>query len=424
MNRLFLPLFAVFCLVNVLSAFLPAQETVTDRVKAEQKKLADGFRKNIEIMFDNAVKPLTDLLEKHQKAGELEALLEVRDYKKLLEDEQKNFLSDSVLRQAPPPTAKNSSLKAIQANRQKTQVKLEQDYRDDYVNMFKRHIAECEAAVKKQTIDGRLKEAVQTRETMRKLQSRYEEIKQQGNAFRPSVKNPATPAPPNLIPKPTRTIADRFPFPAALNEKLPEEKTLREFVVKADKDTFKGRIFEVATLIREKGVRADGALLSRETIVKRLESFMQQHLPEASKEHQTENGNVQFDFNPNIDEKEPSDTNTEKKSETGRPSVVKFEPAEGETIAPGVAVIKVVFDRDMKQSWALRPDRNVAFPELINDGRWIDKRTFEQKVRLKPNKMYGVAFNTALSDTQNGGFRSAANEPLAPILWTFNTSEE
>jgi len=102
---------------------------------------------------------------------------------------------------------------------------------------------------------------------------------------------------------------------------------------------------------------------------------------------------------------------------TPQPRVVATYPAEGQTIAPGVLIVKVAFDQKMNPAvWNYgaagggeRPEC-VRTPRLLNDGK-----TFVLLCRVLPDRPYQIALNAQPA----GGFANLGDNPAAPLLLSF-----
>lgn len=105
---------------------------------------------------------------------------------------------------------------------------------------------------------------------------------------------------------------------------------------------------------------------------------------------------------------------------TQPPKVTSTWPAAGETVAPGILVLKVSFDQKMTSgawNYAAAPGGElpecVRAPRLLNDGR-----TFVLLCRTKPGKRYAVTFNAV----REGGFANEAENPAQAAELAFATS--
>ena len=108
---------------------------------------------------------------------------------------------------------------------------------------------------------------------------------------------------------------------------------------------------------------------------------------------------------------------------TPKPNVVATYPAQGETVAPGVLILKVTFDQQMSPSawnYAAAPEGEpmdcVKTPRLLPD-----QRTFVLLCRVLANKTYGVTFNGA---GPSGGFANLGDNTARPSVLTFKVDAE
>lgn len=106
---------------------------------------------------------------------------------------------------------------------------------------------------------------------------------------------------------------------------------------------------------------------------------------------------------------------------TDKPKVVATWPANGETVAPGVLVLKVVFDQQMTPrdfAYGLGADADklgcLKTPRLLNDNK-----TFVLLCTTLPGKTYAIALNPAAP----GGpaFSNLAENRADPSALTFAT---
>lgn len=102
------------------------------------------------------------------------------------------------------------------------------------------------------------------------------------------------------------------------------------------------------------------------------------------------------------------------------PKVTSTWPSAGETVAPGILVLKVGFDQRMSPgAWNYAPagegeqPQCVRAPRLLNDGR-----TFVLLCRTKPGKRYAIALN----GVRQGGFANEADNPAETTQLSFTTS--
>lgn len=103
------------------------------------------------------------------------------------------------------------------------------------------------------------------------------------------------------------------------------------------------------------------------------------------------------------------------------PKVVSLVPANGVTgVRPGNVEAVVTFDQPMGggMSFTTRggPDK---FPEMVGEPVWsADKKSITRTLKLEPNKSYVIGLNSA----NHINFSSDHGVPLAPVVWTFQTS--
>jgi hypothetical protein len=104
-----------------------------------------------------------------------------------------------------------------------------------------------------------------------------------------------------------------------------------------------------------------------------------------------------------------------------RPKVVSMTPANGaRNVDPGLKAITVVFDRTMKNSWAM-VGGGPHYPETTGKPHYDAKRTtWTVPVKLKPDWSYEFRLNFGGYDA----FRSEDDVPLEPVLVTFTTGKE
>ncbi|MBO9707818.1 MAG: hypothetical protein J7521_06375 [Caulobacter sp.] len=109
---------------------------------------------------------------------------------------------------------------------------------------------------------------------------------------------------------------------------------------------------------------------------------------------------------------------------TAKPKVISTWPAAGATIAPGVLVLKVVFDQQMlPRDFAYSPGGAGETPECLKTPRLLnDNKTFVLLCRVLPGKSYSIAFNKVVSQTEGGGFANVASNRAEPGDLAFSTS--
>jgi RNA polymerase sigma-70 factor (ECF subfamily) len=104
---------------------------------------------------------------------------------------------------------------------------------------------------------------------------------------------------------------------------------------------------------------------------------------------------------------------------TGPPRVIAFEPPNGASaVDPGVAELRVSFDRPMSEGWSWVIESEATFPRTTGEGSMAaDRRSAVLPVRLEPGRTYVVWLNSE----KFRDFRDAAGIELAPVRWTFTT---
>ncbi|HWU80300.1 MAG TPA: hypothetical protein VN158_09590 [Caulobacter sp.] len=104
------------------------------------------------------------------------------------------------------------------------------------------------------------------------------------------------------------------------------------------------------------------------------------------------------------------------------PKLVSTYPAEGETIAPGVLILKVSFDQQMTPSaWNYAPAPGAEPMECVKTPRLLnDQRTFVLLCRVLSNKTYGVTFNAE----RPGGFANLGDNPAQTAALTFKVASD
>lgn len=102
------------------------------------------------------------------------------------------------------------------------------------------------------------------------------------------------------------------------------------------------------------------------------------------------------------------------------PKVVETVPKNGDqSVDPNLKEMRFVFDQDMMTG------RNFsfcgggpAFPKIVGQPRWADKRTLAARVTLEPDHEYQFSINCPAA----GNCRSAAGESATPYPMTFKTA--
>ena len=90
------------------------------------------------------------------------------------------------------------------------------------------------------------------------------------------------------------------------------------------------------------------------------------------------------------------------------PNVVSSYPAQDETVAPGVLILKVAFDQQMSPTvWNYAPAEGAEAMDCVKTPRLLpDQKTFVLLCRVLSSKTYGVTFNA----TREGGFACVGAE--------------
>jgi len=99
------------------------------------------------------------------------------------------------------------------------------------------------------------------------------------------------------------------------------------------------------------------------------------------------------------------------------PKVVATYPAEGQTIAPGVLIVKVAFDQQMNpRAWNYGVAEGGEPPECTKTPRLLnDQKTFVLLCRVLSNRTYKVALN----GERAGGFANLGDNPAQSHVLTF-----
>jgi hypothetical protein len=116
---------------------------------------------------------------------------------------------------------------------------------------------------------------------------------------------------------------------------------------------------------------------------------------------------------------------------TQKPKVVATWPAAGQAVAPGVLVLKVVFDQQMTpRDFAYGPGPGGEMPECLKTPRLLnDNKTYVLLCRTLPGKTYAVSLNKDLGNKDpgsrnpgpTGGFANLAENRAEPSELTFTT---
>ena len=114
---------------------------------------------------------------------------------------------------------------------------------------------------------------------------------------------------------------------------------------------------------------------------------------------------------------------------TQKPKVTATWPAAGEAVAPGVLVLKVVFDQPMTpRDFSYGPGAGGEAPECLKTPRLLnDAKTFVLLCRTLPGKTYAVSLNKDLGNRDpgagavGGGFANLAENRAEPSELSFTT---
>jgi hypothetical protein len=104
------------------------------------------------------------------------------------------------------------------------------------------------------------------------------------------------------------------------------------------------------------------------------------------------------------------------------PNVTATYPAQDQTVAPGVLILKVSFDQQMSASaWNYAPAPGTEPMDCVKMPRLLpDQKTFVLLCRVLSNKTYGVTFNAA----REGGFANLGDNPAHTAALTFKVDSE
>jgi hypothetical protein len=110
---------------------------------------------------------------------------------------------------------------------------------------------------------------------------------------------------------------------------------------------------------------------------------------------------------------------------TDPPKLVSSYPAAGETIAPGVLVVRVTFDQPMAEDgFDFSPGAEGHAPKCLKTPRRLnDEKTFVLLCTIAPNSRYALALNAgAAADKEKRGFANLGGARLAPVTLAFATN--
>ena len=100
--------------------------------------------------------------------------------------------------------------------------------------------------------------------------------------------------------------------------------------------------------------------------------------------------------------------------------VVSTSPANGSQVAPGPTILRVTFDRPMRQDGvSVTNAPGGALPQVAGQPRFLaDGRTFELPLALQPGTTYALSINSAA----HSNFRGLDGAPAIPRSITFSTT--
>lgn len=107
---------------------------------------------------------------------------------------------------------------------------------------------------------------------------------------------------------------------------------------------------------------------------------------------------------------------------TQPPNLVSSYPAQDETVAPGVLILKVAFDQQMSPAaWNYAPAPGAEPMDCVKTPRLLaDQKTFVLLCRVLANRTYGVTLNAERA----GGFANLGDNPAHTAVLTFKVGAD
>ena len=104
------------------------------------------------------------------------------------------------------------------------------------------------------------------------------------------------------------------------------------------------------------------------------------------------------------------------------PNLVSTYPAQDQTVAPGVLILKAVFDQQMSATaWNYAPAPGAEPMDCVKTPRLLsDQKTFVLLCRVLANRTYGVTFN----GERTGGFANLGENPAHTAVLTFKVDSD